>query len=66
VTCNECRFWFKTDSQCRRYAPQPSEVARSVGAAASPPDTRWPRVEAKDWCGEFQPLVVSPSDQAGR
>ncbi len=66
MTCGQCRFWFKNDSQCRRYAPHPSEGARSAGAAATPTDTRWPRVDASDWCGEFQPIVVSPSDQANR
>lgn len=62
--CADCRFWRKDQSQRRRYAPQPTEAARSIGAAASPRDTRWPAVDAKDWGGEFQPCVASPSDRA--
>ena len=43
--CQTCAFFNDTASECRRYAPQPSED----GAKA-----KWPAVAASDWCGEYQ------------
>lgn len=63
MICGECRFWYKDQSQCRRYAPQPTDGPKSLSAAATPRDVRWPHVDQGDWCGEFQPCVVSPSDR---
>ena len=60
--CSDCRFWFSAESQCRRYAPQPAASAGTTGGTPA----RWPAVAADDWCGEFQPAVVSPSDTAPR
>ena len=63
MTCGECRFWFSQETQCRRYAPQPADQPPAVGAAPAPLEARWPAVKARDWCGEFQPAVVSPGDR---
>lgn len=50
--CADCMFWFETMSQCRRNAPQPQRdhAMRS--------DTLWPKVDAQDWCGEYQPGYI--------
>lgn len=50
--CGDCRFWYESKSQCRRNAPLPLRD----GQAAT--DTMWPRVEAQDWCGEYQPGYI--------
>lgn len=60
--CSDCRYWFSAQSQCRRYAPQPGNGGGTATSAAA----HWPTVSAEDWCGEFQPAVVSPSDAAPR
>lgn len=44
MKCADCKFFNTSQSECRRYAPSPSEN----GASAS-----WPNVAAEDWCGEF-------------
>jgi len=44
--CKTCAFFNHSETECRRYAPQPSED----GAKA-----KWPAVAASDWCGEYQP-----------
>jgi len=46
MTCKTCRFFHAEQSQCRRYAPQPTADSRSAF---------WPIVSASDWCGEYQP-----------
>lgn len=43
--CKTCAHYYDTDSECRRYAPQPSE---------SDAKAQWPTVSAMDWCGEYQ------------
>lgn len=50
--CEDCRFWFEDQSQCRRNAPQP------MAGASGGHDTLWPRVEPQDWCGEYQPGYI--------
>ena len=44
--CKTCAFFNTGESECRRYAPSPSED----GAKA-----KWPNVAASDWCGEYKP-----------
>ena len=46
MQCNTCRFFHARESQCRRYAPQPTADAKNA---------HWPVVAANDWCGEYQP-----------
>jgi hypothetical protein len=46
MQCSTCRFYHAEESQCRRYAPQPTADSRNA---------HWPVVAAKDWCGEYQP-----------
>ena len=50
--CEDCRFWFEPQSQCRRNAPQPMRD----GSPST--DTLWPQVQAHDWCGEYQPGYI--------
>ena len=64
MQCSDCRYWFTAQSQCRRYAPQPA--ANGSASASSSGSAHWPSVAADDWCGEFQPAVVSPSDASPR
>lgn len=46
MQCSTCRFFLAEQSQCRRYAPQPTADAKNA---------HWPIVSANDWCGEYQP-----------
>jgi hypothetical protein len=46
MQCSTCRFFLADQSQCRRYAPQPTADAKNA---------HWPVVSASDWCGEYQP-----------
>ena len=57
--CSSCRFYYSNESQCRRYAPPAANHASEVKAF-------WPAVSEDDWCGEFQPAAVSPSDNVTR
>ena len=43
--CQTCQFFNSSATECRRYAPQPSEVSGKAD---------WPTVSATDWCGEYQ------------
>jgi len=43
--CQTCAFFNDSDSECRRYAPQPAEGEKKAS---------WPTVAATDWCGEFK------------
>jgi hypothetical protein len=43
--CQTCAHYFDKGSECRRYAPQPSEGDTKA---------KWPTVAAKDWCGEYK------------
>ncbi|MEO1041389.1 MAG: hypothetical protein AAFX52_03785 [Pseudomonadota bacterium] len=45
MNCQSCAFFNTTDSECRRYAPQPAEGEKKAS---------WPTVAATDWCGEFE------------
>lgn len=43
--CQTCAFYNSGDSECRRYAPQPSDNDQKA---------QWPTVAATDWCGEYK------------
>lgn len=63
--CGTCQFFARQDETCHRFPPQ--IVVRHVGVSdnrdypGDDPDfdiawkqvSRWPKVEAGDWCGEF-------------
>lgn len=44
MQCSNCKFFNSSQSECRRYAPSPSETDMTA---------QWPNVAAQDWCGEF-------------
>ncbi|MEM1390919.1 MAG: hypothetical protein AAGG45_07540 [Pseudomonadota bacterium] len=44
MTCGDCKFFNQTETECRRYAPQPS---------ANDTRAQWPSVSETEWCGEF-------------
>lgn len=46
MECRTCRFFHSQNSECRRYAPQPTADSNNA---------HWPKVSASDWCGEYQP-----------
>ncbi len=46
MECKMCRFFHAEASQCRRYAPQPTNDEKQA---------YWPSVAESDWCGEYQP-----------
>lgn len=45
ANCQACAHFANSDSECRRYAPQPAEAHGKA---------QWPTVSAQDWCGEFK------------
>jgi hypothetical protein len=45
MQCSTCRFFQAEQSQCRRYAPQPTADRKNA---------YWPIVSASDWCGEYE------------
>ncbi|MGB7406828.1 MAG: hypothetical protein WA906_14165 [Pacificimonas sp.] len=45
MSCSNCQFFNSSETECRRYAPQP---------AADDKKAHWPTVSASDWCGEFK------------
>jgi len=49
--CENCHF--SRNGECRRRPPTPVIAGFAVSRAA-----QWPRVEATDWCGEFEPRRV--------
>ena len=44
--CQTCAHYATDGSECRRYAPQPTEADAKA---------QWPTVSAQDWCGEYKP-----------
>jgi hypothetical protein len=50
LTCEWCKFWNGYGGECRRRPPTVfwTELGR---------DSLWPRVEDRDWCGEFEDRV---------
>ena len=43
--CFACRHFHVGKAQCRRWPPDAHPTTGEIG---------WPRVEADDWCGEFE------------
>ena len=43
--CQSCAHYADAESECRRYAPQPTEADAKA---------QWPTVSAQDWCGEYK------------
>lgn len=67
IYCRNCAFFYDGGPECRRHAPQPiaamqwtltnSQLEKlGVEPAEADTDTNyvWPRVDPKDWCGDFQ------------
>ena len=57
--CKDCRHWCHIVAdvgECRKKAPQHG------------PDGKWPRVQEKDWCGDYQdhPSEFGPFDDDDR
>jgi hypothetical protein len=54
--CDACLFFDHDDGEtngwCHRHAPRPFVVA-NLGVRMV---TKWPRVDADDWCGDHLPL----------
>lgn len=50
MKCQDCKFMQADKTECRRYAPQPSDDSATA---------KWPTVALDDWCGEF----VSKKDE---
>ena len=46
MQCSTCAFFNQSGTECRRYAPQPSEGDHAKAS--------WPTVAASDWCGEYK------------
>ena len=42
--CENCEFWEKDTSECRRYPPTSNE--------------KWRKSKNIDWCGEFKPKKI--------
>jgi hypothetical protein len=63
VYCGNCRFYNEDFSECRRLAPRPGIGGRRkllslalIAAGENDDDyntARWPSVEERDWCGEW-------------
>lgn len=43
--CKTCAFFNDKASECRRYAPQPTNGGQKPS---------WPTVASSDWCGEYK------------
>ncbi len=48
MNCGTCMFFNDKGTECRRYAPQPTETDKGDLRAS------WPTVAASDWCGEYK------------
>lgn len=47
MSCSACKFFNASQTECRRYAPSPTEIDKQA---------QWPTVASEDWCGEFVAL----------
>lgn len=48
--CLTCRFWYKEDSECRRYPPTVVyDPQRFMGMSF-----QYPITNETEWCGEYQ------------
>ncbi len=57
--CQNCMYFYSSESQCLRYPPQVfvMTVYRKMTADDGSYDTKcanFPTVEPDDWCGEFK------------
>ena len=55
--CKDCFHWEKTDKlankgECHRYPPKPLESGGFL----------WPITDDLDWCGEYDPKVLTLGD----
>lgn len=46
--CKTCAFYEDVLQECRRKAP------RTTNAAYPRPGSKWPKVTASQWCGEWK------------
>jgi hypothetical protein len=55
--CNNCRFYWRGATECRRHAPGnfPYETNDSMGWDTIRMLGRWPRTGPTDWCGDYTP-----------
>jgi hypothetical protein len=64
IFCETCRFYSSFTGECRRYAPKPRYWGRVTrdskllidedGDDGRLNDACWPKVNHRDWCGEFE------------
>lgn len=66
--CHQCDFFKHEANECHRYPPQTIAFRRlrfgflRLRSVLDAPTT-FPRVDPKNWCGEFQCTVVKPPIQ---
>lgn len=58
VRCADCRY--QRGSRCHRHPPTVTCDASGY------PDTRWPRVNPDDWCGDFGRKYIPCTPEEGR
>lgn len=73
--CSTCRFWVQyvdgnenpIYGECHRFPPAsqrvPSRNHREMFPAVFDWVKNWPRPDAEDWCGEYQPISPHPGAQ---
>ena len=64
--CNSCQFFeclSNGNGLCHRHAPKPKRE-KEIKDEWKPFHAEWPRVSVEDWCGEFQPLDGSETEQS--
>ncbi len=55
MKCATCKFFNEAGSECRRYAPQPTDDTMKA---------KWPSVASTDWCGEYEHDASKSGEQA--
>lgn len=50
-TCEECRYFSRLDTQCRKSPPTVVMMQTPGGVQMA---QAWPPVRGGDWCGEFR------------
>lgn len=57
-TCEQCFYYLGATGdghgQCRRHAPGPYNATGDSRTLSEL--SKWPRVRAIDWCGDYEPL----------
>lgn len=62
--CENCYFWHRDTTTCRRHAPEPLlEMFRVDETAVSRPVSAWPITSQFDWCGDFAHTTNYPARQ---